>query len=131
MKLRILGNSIRLRLTRGEVDRVCAGEWVEESTRFAPAPASALVYRVGPGGDIEQTSASFSDGVVSVVLPASGWAMMAKVRRRSAWVSNWDMSAGYSLWPGAAVSHRTPGNPSRKNEDQPIRKVFLIASKIS
>jgi hypothetical protein len=77
MKLRILGNSIRLRLTRGEVDRVCAGEWVEERTHFAPAPAPALSYRIGPGANIDEARANFTEGTVSVELPAdflSTWA---------------------------------------------------------
>jgi hypothetical protein len=71
MKLRILGNSLRLRLTRGEVERVCAGEWVEEATRFAPEPAPALAYRIGPGGDIESARARLEGSTVSVELPAT------------------------------------------------------------
>jgi hypothetical protein len=70
MKLRILGNSIRLRLTRPEVDRVCTGEWVEERTHFGPTPALPLVYRIGPGGDIAHARAKFEGNTVSVELPA-------------------------------------------------------------
>ena len=69
MKLRILGNSLRLRLTRGEVEQVCAGEWVEEQTRFGPASAAALVYRIGPGTGIENARASLEGSTVSVELP--------------------------------------------------------------
>lgn len=77
MKLRILGNSLRLRLTKGEVDRVCAGHWVTEHTHFAPAPAVPLSYRVGPGGEIKEARARLEGAVVSVELPAdflSTWA---------------------------------------------------------
>ena len=35
MKLRILGNAIRLRLTRSEVERIAAGESVEETTQLS------------------------------------------------------------------------------------------------
>jgi hypothetical protein len=41
MKLRIRGNSIRLRLSRGEVARIAAGEGVEERTELSSQP---LIY---------------------------------------------------------------------------------------
>lgn len=47
MRLRIKGNSLRLRLTRSEVARLSVGEPVEESTEFAPD--HVLRYRIQPG----------------------------------------------------------------------------------
>ena len=73
MKLRMLGNSVRLRVTRSEFERVVAGEQVIE--------------RVGFPGDIEfeyalvvahvpAIEARFDGGRVEIVLPpalAEGW----------------------------------------------------------
>ena len=73
MKLRIKGNSIRLRLTRTEVARLCSGERLEEQTLF---PAGAFKYRLQLTGD-PAISAKFENGNMSVFLPremSAGWA---------------------------------------------------------
>ncbi len=72
MKLRIRGDSIRLRLKRGEVAQVAAGESIVEETHF---PGSVLTYRldVSETDDIE---ANFAGGNLEFSLPASkvlGW----------------------------------------------------------
>jgi len=72
MKLRIRGDSIRLRLKRGEVAELAAGKSVAEETHF---PDSVLTYRldVSEGNNIE---ASFASGNLVVSLPSSrvlGW----------------------------------------------------------
>lgn len=65
MKLRIRGDSIRLRLKVGEVSRVAAGESIVEQTHF---PDSVLTYRLeaSVNGD---TTTSFRDGNLVVQLP--------------------------------------------------------------
>ena len=78
MKLRIRGNSIRLRLKQGEVAQVAAGESIVEETHF---PGSVLTCRldVSETNDIE---ANFSDGNLGISLPASqvlGWATTDEV----------------------------------------------------
>jgi hypothetical protein len=67
MKLRIRGDSIRLRLKRAEVDRIAAGNSIAEETHF---PGSALTYRldVCDDGDI---SANFDNGNLVISLPKS------------------------------------------------------------
>ena len=73
MKLRIRGNSIRLRLKRGEVAHVAAGKSIVEEIHF---PGSVLTYRL----DISETNdieANFTGGNLEFSLPASkvlGWA---------------------------------------------------------
>ena len=64
MKLRIKGNSIRLRLTRPEVARLNAGEPVEESTEFSPN--QILRYRIQPADGPDELSASFQSGLALV-----------------------------------------------------------------
>ncbi len=67
MKLRIRGDSIRLRRKRGEVAQVAAGKSIMEETHF---PGSVLTYRldVSETNDIE---ANFADGNLEISLPAS------------------------------------------------------------
>ncbi len=73
MKLRIRGNSIRLRLKQGEVAQVAAGESIVEETHF-PGAVLACRLDVSVTDDIE---ANFADGNLEISLPASkvpGWA---------------------------------------------------------
>ena len=78
MKLRIRGDSIRLRLKRGEVDQIAAGTSIVEETHF---PGSLLTYRLDVSENHE-ISASFSNGSLVVRLPISkalSWAGSDKV----------------------------------------------------
>ena len=73
MKLRIRGDSIRLRLKRGEVDRVASGVSIEEHTHFA---GSTLTCRLEACDDTE-FSACFVDDTIVVRVPntnVSVWA---------------------------------------------------------
>jgi Family of unknown function (DUF7009) len=44
MKLRIKGNSLRLRVSRSELARFQAGDRIEETIRFAETPDAKLTY---------------------------------------------------------------------------------------
>jgi hypothetical protein len=68
MKLRIFGNSIRLRLDRQQVARVAAGQILEEHTELSPNP---LVYRLSSAADALSPIASFSGGRLDIVLPVA------------------------------------------------------------
>lgn len=73
MKLRIRGDSIRLRLKRGEVDQIAAGTSIVEETHF---PGSLLTYRLD-ACENRDISASFDNGSLVVSLPiakAVSWA---------------------------------------------------------
>jgi hypothetical protein len=65
MKLRIRGNSIRLRLKRGEVDRLAAGNKLIEETEF---PGSVFSYSLELS-DNEDMVASFSNGRIEICMP--------------------------------------------------------------
>ena len=73
MKLRIRGNSIRLRLTRGEVERIAHGETIEEIVDLFPMPfAYSLVVR-----EAVKIEAVFDGGSLAVTVPehqAAEWA---------------------------------------------------------
>jgi uncharacterized protein DUF7009 len=65
MKLRILGDTLRLRLKRGEVEQLAAGTSIVEKTHF---PGSVLTYRIDLSGN-DDFSATFDDGNLVVSLP--------------------------------------------------------------
>ena len=67
MKLRILQNSIRLRLTRSEVARAGAGEVVEGRCAFTPDVAHTLRYQLVPSPDVQQLEARFAEGLITVL----------------------------------------------------------------
>ncbi|MGK0224205.1 MAG: hypothetical protein ACI9ON_003455 [Limisphaerales bacterium] len=76
MKLRIRGNTVRLRLTRGEVEAIGRGELVEESTHFPDG--SVLRYQMVPGGVQEASQSSNDEGhLIRIEVPsvvATNWA---------------------------------------------------------
>jgi len=67
MKLRIRGNSMRLRLKRGEVDQLAAGTSIVEETHF---PGAVLTYRLDVSEN-SSISATFDRGSLVVSLPKS------------------------------------------------------------
>lgn len=78
MKIRMSGDSVRLRLKRGEVDRIATGQSVEEQTQFA---GSVLTYRLEVR-DIGDFSASLEDNKIIVLMPkekAIDWASTDEV----------------------------------------------------
>ncbi len=77
MKLRIRGDTLRLRLTRGEVADIGAGRAVEEATRF---PDGSVLRYVLSTGD-EYTAAQHNAGaehLLRVTIPAARAAAWAE-----------------------------------------------------
>lgn len=73
MKIRILDDSVRLRLDRDEVDAVGRGDAVESATHFPHG--AAFRYRLESGG--ARTSATFDEGCITLRVPsddARAWA---------------------------------------------------------
>jgi hypothetical protein len=66
MKLRIRGNSIRIRVSKPELDAIAAAGSVEDKIQFAPA--SELRYRVDvrDGGAV---AAEFGESLIRVIVP--------------------------------------------------------------
>lgn len=83
MKLRILSNSLRLRLTQSEVQSIEQGGAVEARTNFPDG--QSLHYRISSStGD--EIVASFSDQIIQVLVPADmllKWARGTEVSLRS------------------------------------------------
>ena len=68
MKLRIRGNSVRLRLSRGEVEAFDRAGRVEDAVRFGPG--SCLTYALERTTDAAVAARLRGDGVV-VLIPAA------------------------------------------------------------
>jgi len=67
VKLRVRGNSVRLRVTQSEVLALGRGQRVEDEVHFSPA--DRLCYALECGGD--RVSASFTSGCVLVRVPVA------------------------------------------------------------
>ena len=67
MKLRIKGDSLRIRVTQGELDDLTTQGRVEESIHFAPG--RALAYRLSVDPKASQLTAHFDRDVIEVRLP--------------------------------------------------------------
>ncbi len=78
MKLRIQGNSVRLRLGPRELDRLIRQRSIEESTSFGPPPSQRLTYSL-QAAEIPSAHVAFENGRLTVRLP------IAQVDR---WVSS-------------------------------------------
>jgi hypothetical protein len=74
MKLRIKGDSLRLRLTQGEVATLGETGAVEDQVRFGAG--AALIYRLKRDAAASDMRATFANGTVEVRLPermATAW----------------------------------------------------------
>jgi len=71
MKLRILDDSLRLRLPRSEVEQLRATGRVEATIRFGPGPEQRLVYALVVEPSAQRISATLTDREIVVHLPAS------------------------------------------------------------
>lgn len=66
MKLRIKGNSIRIRLTRSEVDYFGDSGYLAEKTEFGPVD---FIYELKTNNDIEELVASFDRNKITLLVP--------------------------------------------------------------
>lgn len=69
MKLRIKGNSIRLRLLQSEVKRLEASGTITEETRFGIRTDQTLKYSIAVSDGVDVLSADFSDNQILILLP--------------------------------------------------------------
>lgn len=71
MKLRIKGNSIRLRLGQSEVLRLARDGSIEESTAFGPFKQQAFTYALSVSPSERPIDASFVNGRIEIRVPRS------------------------------------------------------------
>jgi hypothetical protein len=70
MKLRIKGNSLRLRVSRSEVARLLEGERVEETIHFAPQAIAKLTYALERDMSAVALTVRYTDDDITVSIPA-------------------------------------------------------------
>ena len=70
MKLRIRGNSLRLRLTRTEMAGLVGCGFVENRVQLGRQPGCALVYRLELSDTLTKPTTVFADAKICIRLPA-------------------------------------------------------------
>ncbi|MBL0103415.1 MAG: hypothetical protein IPP51_06430 [Bacteroidetes bacterium] len=65
MKIRIKGNTIRIRLSKSEVDRFAVNHRIEDHTEFGDTKFS---YALVSGPQYAQMGADFKDGIITMFL---------------------------------------------------------------
>jgi hypothetical protein len=78
MKLRLRGNSLRLRLGRSEVTCVGKGERVDDAVAFGATAADRFVYAIVPSSEAQVVGAHFAKNELVVTVPsqlAREWAL--------------------------------------------------------
>ncbi len=86
MKLRIRGNSLRLRLLRGEGERFGTTGRVMETIQFGASPAAQLSYVLKADSEAREISANYTCNKVTVSIPdsmARNWVYSDEVSLRS------------------------------------------------
>jgi hypothetical protein len=68
MKLRIRGNSIRLRVSKAELSKIASTGAAEDAVRFAPGAVLRYGLQVRSGGSL---GAEWAEGAVRVFVPRS------------------------------------------------------------
>jgi hypothetical protein len=68
MKLRIKGNSLRLRVSRSELARFQAGDRIEETIHFSAAPEATLTYALESASTPSPVTIQYGPREVTVVL---------------------------------------------------------------
>ena len=70
MKLRIKGNSLRLRVSRTEIERLLRRERLEDTIQFAPQADAKLTYALEQASSVSLPTVRYTEGKVTVVIPA-------------------------------------------------------------
>ncbi len=94
MKIRIKGNSIRIRLSRSEVDRFGKDGYLEERTEFGDG---TFIYVLQSKDNAGALAATFINGKITVTVPAAitkEWATTEKV----GYDHNMDIGDGKQLY---------------------------------
>jgi Family of unknown function (DUF7009) len=71
VKLRIKGNSLRLRITRSELDKLASTGRIEETIHFAAGDRSCLTYALERSPSASAVSVRFAPPTIAVVLPSA------------------------------------------------------------
>jgi len=82
MKLRIKGNSLRLRVSRSEVARLLAGDCLEETIYFAPETGAKFTYALRQEASLSRPAVQYAEKRVVILMPtdqAIAWGVTDQV----------------------------------------------------
>jgi len=71
MKLRVKGNTLRLRLLRSEVERLAHAGVVSDEIRFGVDTDQALKYSAAVTDGVDVVTAQFNDNQILIMIPES------------------------------------------------------------
>jgi len=69
MKLRIKGNTLRVRVSRSEVARLLAADLLEETVYFAPEPTAKFTYALKQDRSLSRPAVQYTENRVAILLP--------------------------------------------------------------
>jgi len=70
MKLRISGNSLRLRVSRSELAKLVAGGSLEETIHFAPEASANFIYALQQTPSVSRPAVQYAGNKLTVFIPA-------------------------------------------------------------
>jgi hypothetical protein len=70
VKVRIKGDSLRLRISRSEVARLLEGDCLEETIHFAPAACARFTYALQQDRFVSRPTVQYTENRVAVLIPA-------------------------------------------------------------
>jgi hypothetical protein len=76
MKLRIKGNSLRLRVSRSEVARLLAGSCLAETIQFTPEASAWFSYSLQKTTSVSRPTVQYAGSKVTILIPvdqANAW----------------------------------------------------------
>jgi len=82
MKLRIRGNSLRVRVSRSDVARLLAGDRLEETIRFTPEPEAKFTYALQQEQYLSRPTVQYTENTVVILIPtdqANAWGTTGQV----------------------------------------------------
>jgi hypothetical protein len=82
MKLRIMGDSLRLRVSRSEVGRLLAGDRLEDTIHFAPEARAKFTYALQREPSVNRPTVQYAGSRVTILIPddqANDWGVTDQV----------------------------------------------------
>jgi len=70
MKLRIKGNSLRVRVSRSEVARLLAGDALEDTVHFTPEGRAKFTYALQQDRRLGRPAVQYDESRVAILIPA-------------------------------------------------------------
>jgi len=82
MKLRIKGNSLRVRVSRSEVTKLLAGDCLEDTIHFTPEACARFTYALQQEPSVSRLTVQYTENRMAILLPtdqANAWGVTDQV----------------------------------------------------